>query len=212
MVDDNIRKMIDYDIEIFKLFYKIMIGSDLNSEDIRVLEKNNISESEFIDSFMNVFIGVHSKYSSLINDFPDDINFEEYVDCDEEIINYKIIQYLKKVVEKLNTFKMMGYSEINKTDSPNIYIHNENNNRNENNLLNTQITFQEAKQKIENMSVLTENEIEEILQKINQLEGVVNSSDRKSKKWENAKGIIKWVADKSFDVAKVIIPLVLKME
>ena len=89
---------------------------------------------------------------------------------------------------------------------PNIVIHNENN------ISNTLLSFQDAKQEIENMSALTDDEIEEILQKINQLEGVVNSSDRKSKKWENAKGIIKWVADKSFDIAKVIIPLVLKME
>ena len=61
------------------------------------------------------------------------------------------------------------------------------------------------------MSALTDNELEEILQKINQLEDVVKSSDRKSKKWENAKGIIKWAADKSFDVAKIVIPLVLKI-
>ena len=61
------------------------------------------------------------------------------------------------------------------------------------------------------MSSLTEEEILEILEKLNQLEKIVNSSDRKSKKWSNAKGIIKWVADKSVDVGTALLPLILKI-
>ena len=37
------------------------------------------------------------------------------------------------------------------------------------------------------MSALPDTEIEEILDKINELEKIVKSPDRKSKKWENAK-------------------------
>lgn len=208
MVDNITKKMIDDDIKICKLMYKMYSKCDLNKDEIKELEEIDLSRVDFI----SLFVGMHSRYSSLINGFPDDINIEELIDCDDEIADYRLAQYLKNVKEKLETFKRMGYIEIKKDGSPNIVIHNENNNHNENNLSNTLLSFQEAKQRIENMSALTDADIEEILQKINQLENIINSSDRKSKKWENVKGIVKWVADKSFDVAKVVLPLVLKME
>lgn len=208
MIDNFTKKMIDDDIKMCKLMYKVYLKCDLSEDEIEELKDINLSE----DDIISLFVGMHSRYSSLINDFPDDINIEKMVDCDDEIADYRLAQYLKNVKEKLETFKRMGYIEMKKDGSPNIVIHNENNNHNENNLSNTFLSFHEAKQRIENMSALTDDDIEEILQKINQLENIINSSDRKSKKWENVKGIVKWVADKSFDVAKVVLPLVLKME
>ena len=65
---------------------------------------------------------------------------------------------------------------------------------------------------IENMSALPDAEIEEILYKINELEKIVKSSDRKSKKWENAKGIVKWIADKGVDVGIALLPLLLQIK
>ena len=59
---------------------------------------------------------------------------------------------------------------------------------------------------------LTEVEIEEILNKINELEQIVKSVERKSKKWDNAKGIIKWIADKGVDVGISVIPLLLQIK
>ena len=61
------------------------------------------------------------------------------------------------------------------------------------------------------MGSLTDSEIDEILSKIDELENIVNSSDRKTKKWDKAKGIIKWVADKGVDVGISLLPLILKI-
>ena len=61
------------------------------------------------------------------------------------------------------------------------------------------------------MTSLPDEEIEEILSKINELENIVNSTDRKTKKWENAKDIIKWVADKGVDVGTALLPIVLQI-
>ena len=47
---------------------------------------------------------------------------------------------------------------------------------------------------------------------INELEKIVKSSDRKSKKWENAKGIVKWIADKGVDVGIALLPLLLQIK
>ena len=61
------------------------------------------------------------------------------------------------------------------------------------------------------MSSLQDAEIEEILGKITELESIIASKDRKTKKWEQAKGIIKWVADKGIDVGIALLPLILKI-
>ena len=53
--------------------------------------------------------------------------------------------------------------------------------------------------------------MELLQQKIDELEKIFNSSDRKTKKWEKAKEIIKWVADKGIDVGLTLLPLILKL-
>ena len=73
------------------------------------------------------------------------------------------------------------------------------------------ISFEDARKTINDMSSLSENEIEEIQSKINALEEIVNSKESKSKKWSKAKDIIKWVADKGVDVGIALLPLILKI-
>ncbi len=85
------------------------------------------------------------------------------------------------------------------------------NNTNENNNVLNSNSFQEARNKIEQMSALPDAEIEEILAKVNELESIINSDDRKSKKWEKAKGILTWVADRGLDVVIALLPLFLKI-
>ena len=73
------------------------------------------------------------------------------------------------------------------------------------------ISFEDARKIINDMSSLPENEIEEIQNKINAIEEIVNSKDSKSKKWTKAKEIVKWIADKGVDVGITLLPLLLKM-
>lgn len=61
------------------------------------------------------------------------------------------------------------------------------------------------------MSSLREDEIEEITSKIDEIERIVNSKDRKTKKWEKAKEIIKWIAEKGVDVGITLLPLLLQI-
>ena len=62
------------------------------------------------------------------------------------------------------------------------------------------------------MTSLTESELRDILQKVDELEMIVQSQDRKTKKWEDAKEIIKWVAEKGVDVGIALLPLLLKIQ
>ena len=62
------------------------------------------------------------------------------------------------------------------------------------------------------MTSLTDEDTEEILKRLEELEKVVNSGESKKSKWEKAKPVLKWLADKSFDIGKVILPLFLKIQ
>lgn len=78
--------------------------------------------------------------------------------------------------------------------------------------LNLNITFEEARSKVENMTSLTDDETNEILDKITEIEEIVNSKDKKKTKWEKAKPLLLWIADKSFDIGMTFLPLFLKLQ
>lgn len=204
MISDEIKIMIDNDLKKCKLFYKLITNEDASNEDMNITE----------DDMIELFIGMYSKYSSLISDFPHDIDFEDLQDKDDEIMEYRLMNYLGSVIKKLEMYKKMGYLNNDNSFSNKITINNNNEikNNNKNDLINTNITYQDAKQQVENMSSLTDSEIDTIRQKIDELEAITKSSVRKSKKWDNVKEIIRWVLDKGFDVAKIIIPLALKLD
>lgn len=61
------------------------------------------------------------------------------------------------------------------------------------------------------MTSLTDKETEEILAKITELEEIINSKDKKKTKWEKAKAVLVWLADKSLDVGMALLPLLLKI-
>ena len=62
------------------------------------------------------------------------------------------------------------------------------------------------------MSSLTDEETEEILAKIDELEEIINSNDKKKNKREKTKSVLFWLADKSFDVGIALLPLLLKIQ
>ena len=62
------------------------------------------------------------------------------------------------------------------------------------------------------MGALSQDEVDEILSKLSELEEIINSNDRKNQKWNRAKSIIKWVADKGVDVGIAILPLLLQID
>ena len=62
------------------------------------------------------------------------------------------------------------------------------------------------------MTSLTDEQTQEILDKITELEEIINSKDKKKTKWEKAKSVLVWLADKSFDVAMTLLPLLLKVQ
>lgn len=81
-----------------------------------------------------------------------------------------------------------------------------------NNTVNISITFEEARKQVEDMSSLTDEQTHEVLERIDEIERVFNTDSSKKSKWEKIKPILVWLADKSYDLGKTILPLLLKIE
>lgn len=188
---------------------KLDNAQNLSSSDLgRLIEE--ITRVVFDDSeVMELCLNYYSSYNEY-DDFLSDVQklkaklkYKRATIIDE---NKTTEEHEQREIEKLRL-----QVELAKESSA-VHNHNINNVENKNIINNTMnISFEDARKTINDMSSLSENEIEEIQSKINALEEIVNSKESKSKKWSKAKDIIKWVADKGVDVGIALLPLILKI-
>lgn len=81
-----------------------------------------------------------------------------------------------------------------------------------NNTVNISISFEETRQKVEDMTALSRAQTDEILEKINELEEISKENSSRKTKWEKVKPIITFALDKGADVAIAILTLVMQMK
>lgn len=81
-----------------------------------------------------------------------------------------------------------------------------------NNTVNISISFEEARKQVEEMSSLTDEQTRDVLERIEEIERVLNTDTSKKRKWEKIKPVLVWLADKSYDLGKTILPLLLKIQ
>lgn len=177
-------------------------------EDFKAIIDNDIilcetAAKSYDKNFLsNLHTTLKSKYGKIIDGFTDELYDIFYDDsCEYRKSNIEIMR------QKLVLFKAMGYENKYSSHRSNNVVVNNNNHIE----ATFNITFEDAKRRIENMTSLRDDEIEEIKHKIDELEKIVLSDDRKTKKWERAKDILKWVADKGVDVGITMMPLWMKM-
>ena len=179
---DELKKIIDQDIAIGK----------------EIIEQHDVRAGKEIHRRLK------SNYNAIISGFNGGLHDLFYDDTGE-----RCLENIKTMIEKLELFKAMEYVNIYSQDASGITINNNNTNSNS---VEMNMSFEMARETVENMTALPDSEVEEILLKIQELENIVKSDERKTKKWENAKSIIKWIADKGIDVGKVLLPLVLQIQ
>lgn len=71
--------------------------------------------------------------------------------------------------------------------------------------------FKDARKSIEDDEALGEEEIKEIICKINEIEEVGNEDISKPKKWRKLKGCVNWMSIKGVKVATTLMPIMMKM-
>ena len=184
VVTEELKKIIDDDIELCE----------------------EICSGSFSLNVFDVYMRLRNKYSNIITGFCDNLS-QPFYDDDNSTKKAN----LETMRQKLLLFKAMGYKnysdyDVDNSQQPQIAINNISQNT-----VSIEVTFNEVRKRIENMSSLPDVQIEEILSKIDELEKIVNSGERKTKKWEQAKDIVKWVADKGVDVGMTLLPLILRI-
>lgn len=199
----EVVKMLDDYIE------KLDNAQNLSSPDlgqlIEEITRVVFDDSEVMELCLNYYLS-YNEYDDFLSDVQKlkaKLKYKRATIIDE---NKTTEEHEQREIEKLRL-----QVELAKESSA-VHNHNINNVENKNIINNTMnISFEEARKTINDMSSLPENEIEEIQSKINALEEIVNSKESKSKKWSKAKDIIKWVADKGVDVGIALLPLILKI-
>lgn len=113
---------------------------------------------------------------------------------------------LEMMKAKLETYKyQMNAVQLPKPEVSNSQVVNVTNS------VNVNVTFEQVRKEVEEMTSLTNKDTEEILEKISEIEEVVKSKDSKKSKWEKVKPVLAWMADKSCDVGIALLPLLLKI-
>ncbi len=81
-----------------------------------------------------------------------------------------------------------------------------------NNNVTVCISFDQVREKIENMTALSREQTDEIINRINELEEISREKTSRKTKWEKVKPIIAFALDKGADVAIAILSLVMQMK
>lgn len=153
-----------------------------------------------------------AKYSAHISNIGSDMygyfaqgNFFDMDAMDEDSLHHNLFVLKNKLI----AFKNFGYKN-RKSVSGEKGINIQNTlSASQTTIIN--ISFEDVKRQIENMTGLSESETNETLQKIDEIKAIVELQEPKKSKWQKIKPILVWLADKSVDVGIALLPLILKI-
>ena len=177
------------------------IKKDIQTCD-ELLKKDYIEAKEFSD--------IIGKYKTKYPNFSD--GFKNYAmaiggKSPNQIENVKILksklEFLEIEIE--NPVLYQSNSRVN-NNTFNVTNSNTNNNINKNYL---NFTIEDVRKNINENTYLGDNEKKELLQKLDEIEKIQKSKESKTKKWEIAKEIFRFILDKGADIAIMFIPQIL---
>lgn len=185
--------------------FKAFVENDIERIDKAI--KDGLSKSELVELHSEI----EAKYQSCVMNWYQGLSFAYFPKGGTPFIDYgdlsayenEIIYNLKSMKSKLEVYTF-GMNAVSLPEPPTTTV-------NVTTSVNLNVTFEQVRSQIEDMTSLTDKETEEILTKISVLEEIIGSKEKKKSKWEKAKSILAWLADKSFDVAMTILPLLLKI-
>ena len=121
-----------------------------------------------------------------------------------------IIFNLKSMKAKLNSYALgINANDSNMADERNQNV-SVNVNNNNSNVINLNLSFDQARQQVEEMTALSQEQTDEIIEKINEIESISKEKSPKKKKWEKIKPILFFALDKGVDIAIMLWSLALQ--
>ena len=174
-------------------------------QNIESVDKTDAKALEELHRYLDgKYQGCIAEWGKSMWNYSKDNGFDYYLVRIDELLDN-----LNQMKPKLEAYAL-GWN-ASKKSSPSRAAATPNVNVTVNNEININITFEQAREKVQDMTSLTDEQTQEILDKITELEKIISSKDKKKTKWEKAKSILVWLADKSFDVGMTLLPLLLKL-
>lgn len=183
------------------------IKRDVKEDIIKIEEALSKSDEKIL---CDIHMMIDGKYQTKIEKW----GLSQYGWRDTSGFHYSALSYdsLKHNLQNMKS-KLEGYLQdidlkpltINKpTKSINVY------NKNENNISNivSNVNFNTVEEKIKECESLTEEETKEALKYLKELKEIYESKGNRKSKWEKAKKILIWLADKSVDIAIAFFPVI----
>ena len=123
---------------------------------------------------------------------------------------YDYLGDIEKLRGKLSLlFAQTRKDEQRSFNKPGIVVNNNNTNTNRNTVnVDVSVIFQKARGDIETNESLSELEIQEVLQKINEIEEIYKSKDSINKKWFSLRPTMEWLGTKGLTIATTILNLI----
>lgn len=177
----------------------------------KTMIRNDIAKcDEFIEKGFAKHSDVQAFVGKYIIDYP---NFEN------SIIQYASVPgHETNEIENIKIIKSKLEYLLGRVDNPELYskkttginISNYNNNENSNsNEINVSLSIPEIKEKIDNNTMIGDQEKKELLEKLDEIQELQQSGKSKNEKWKVAKGILAFIIDKGADIAIMFLPQIL---
>ena len=185
--------------------FKEMMNRDIETLKKIVEDTCEIEEKEK----ENLYFSLTAKYHPYVPKLGKGLyNYFDEPEYYGEVTGEELEYNLYQIYNKLLTFQALNYPGLGASVacSPNTVVNITNTNSN-----TVTVTFDSVRKNIEDMTSLSEEEVQEIQNKIDEIEEIVISKENKRKKWSKTKEIIKWIADKGVDVGITVLPLLLKI-
>lgn len=170
----------------------------------KALESNSISQ------LGNLEFHLYNKYVKVIEGL--DCGLQKNIDGDVNIAK-RNVEFLKERIELY--WALIRQKEVDEALTTNkIQINNSSNVESlvhSSNSVNIKVSVSQVCEEIEKMPALQDNEKMEIIDKITELQKIIESNNERDKKWGSAKRILFWLADRGADVLIASIPLFCKI-
>jgi len=168
-----------------------------------------------LDNGLSLERELKAKFSDHIVDFATGLNrSDEFYSMQQvgmsDVAHRNMTANIETLKFKLVAFKANDYANTKDFPTPGNQV-NMQANLVANQTQNVNISFEDVKKQIEDMSGLSDSETKDTLDKIDEIKTIVESKELKKTKWQKVKPILLWLADKSVDVGITLLPLLLKI-
>ena len=184
------------------------LGKILTADIEKIQKSDLLSDAEQFELFKQIV----AKYVGVINNLYDGL-YGYWVQNGRGAINYTVLQKspenvkenLQFLLRKLELAKS-GFGIIVVTPQPAAST-------NEINIQNNfmpSISFEQTRSEVRSIPGLTDEQVKEALRKIEEIEEVAKNPKTDKAKWERIRPLLIWLGNSSFELAKVILPLMFK--